>query len=578
MKAKTTDTARPRSTTSIDDFALETAKSSGGVTGSKRVLRRSNNSSYQLKPSILDNTYTRQLKAKRTERENFGEFISSCIGRSMLASFDKPSTTLPEIILVYDQHKKRALIASKYLEGNVVQTLDDYAQAIAPGPAPLKGKKKGHASFVPGQLSDSGKIGLDSNQMVELKSSLRDSIGISAVLGDHDVNPGNMMVVTNLFIDEETDEIVQQSQIARIDLGHAFNDLLNVPVAPSLFGAALDTAHPVQDFLNREKVAGFGGGDPSKFWRDYPGMGSLSEMAEMAETFERIGSVPEEAIKKGVEDAKQGFLDLLRDMKANNDDAGIAHVHSSLVEIYNNISSEKMQESPQQIRSQIDTIFEEYGNFVINNCKDALRTSKLLTIQSTIDQQLKNRVPMDQIYAKVLPIFNNLEPNANQSDPNKKITWVKEGPDVPPFSGTLKQYLIQRQIDLLYKQEPNKPVNKIANSILNYLNSYQTYVDSQRIGNSTGIQKAGQLETGLYEIAEQLAKNNPRGALDLVKVLRTELITKFGETNLIGKSNAIQAVTQMQADLKKIVFNEYKQGMAQMRLHNEPKPTPSPDL
>ena len=97
-------------------FDLTTAADSGGVTGSKRVKMDDKN--YQLKPSIKDNALKRRIKANWTDRENYGEVISSKIARSILItdSFE----AAPNVSLVYDKVRKRTPVASKYLEGDKI--------------------------------------------------------------------------------------------------------------------------------------------------------------------------------------------------------------------------------------------------------------------------------------------------------------------------------------------------------------------------------------------------------------------------------------------------------------------------
>ena len=80
----------------ISDFNTQEKNHTGGVTGSVRVQDLTGKY-YQLKPSILDNpNYLRRIKAKHTDRENFGEVIASCIGRAFLP------LEVPEVCLVYD--------------------------------------------------------------------------------------------------------------------------------------------------------------------------------------------------------------------------------------------------------------------------------------------------------------------------------------------------------------------------------------------------------------------------------------------------------------------------------------------
>ncbi|MGL5742544.1 MAG: hypothetical protein ACRCXC_08320 [Legionella sp.] len=201
--------------------------------------------------------------------------------------------------------------------------MDEYAKQEGNIPS----FKSAHACFTTGNDSIPEAIGLNSQYMASLKYSLMDAIVLSSVLGDHDVNPGNMLVVTNNEFDDDSEEIKQRSCVSRIDLGHAFNDLLSTYAL--LGGTVLNPNHPVIDFINREKIAGINA--PSKLWRDYPGICSLEEMPKLAQSLAKIGSINEAVIYAGVEQARQAFLDLIKDMQANKDFAGVEHVHKSLV-------------------------------------------------------------------------------------------------------------------------------------------------------------------------------------------------------------------------------------------------------
>ena len=105
-------------------FDTENAQHTGGVTGSARVKHKVKNIFYQLKPSILSNTLMRRFKAGHVGRENFGEVIASKISRSIMSGIDRDS--VPEVSLVYNSNLKQVQIASKYLTGNKVRTLDSF--------------------------------------------------------------------------------------------------------------------------------------------------------------------------------------------------------------------------------------------------------------------------------------------------------------------------------------------------------------------------------------------------------------------------------------------------------------------
>ena len=104
----------------------------------------------------------------------------------------------------------------------------------------------------------------------ETSKSLARAIAISAIVGDYDVNTGNMLVIQPEGQAEPT--------IGRIDFGHAFNDLLNAP--KKMGGEVRERKHPIFDFFNRTNVASFPKGSISKVWRDYVGLVPSSLLAD----------------------------------------------------------------------------------------------------------------------------------------------------------------------------------------------------------------------------------------------------------------------------------------------------------
>jgi hypothetical protein len=128
----------------FEKFDLSGAKSTGGVTGSRKVelieeekkvemmeeeKRERKTSPYQLKSSILDQKWTRQWRAEYLETENFGEVIGACVGEGL--SSGVPYKAVPEVSLVYDSKERKMLIASKYISG-VTGTLDDFVKSKDP--------------------------------------------------------------------------------------------------------------------------------------------------------------------------------------------------------------------------------------------------------------------------------------------------------------------------------------------------------------------------------------------------------------------------------------------------------------
>ena len=297
----------------IEYFDLTESTHTGGQTGSMRVCAK-DGAYYQYKPSILSNKMSRRIKARSTDRENFGEVIASSIGRALLSD-----DVVPEVSLAYDRKNKRVAVASRYLgEG---RTLDDFAfEEIgirrSPGRSHVLVTSGGVKTNAPAQLS------LDEHPELP-KSDICDSLALAAIVGDNDVNPGNLVVLGK----------DKAYRVARIDLGHAFGDLLNAPEA--LGGGLRFPENPVLDFFNRTSVAGLRlGGDSSKLKRDYLG---LVPSMEMVSSLRKMSQADHSRLALAVVTAREEFMLLINEMNKNRDTDGIIHVRKSLAAIYRNL-------------------------------------------------------------------------------------------------------------------------------------------------------------------------------------------------------------------------------------------------
>ncbi len=199
--------------------------------------------------------------------------------------------------LVYDKVRKRTPVASKYLEGDKVKvrTLDVFIQEKTG--IKLEGKK--HIKFVDGSRKKDGtnpknrEYDISGLENAALRRDIAKGIAGSIINGDHDINPGNFVVVTK----------DGQDRAARIDFEHAFNDLLNTSKA--FGGTVRNKDNQVLDFLNREKVAGLKFGAKSKLWRDYPGMIPTQEMAD---AFKEVSQSP--GLREGIAAGREEFTAL----------------------------------------------------------------------------------------------------------------------------------------------------------------------------------------------------------------------------------------------------------------------------
>lgn len=346
-------------------FDFTQSESTGGQTGSVRVRGATDGSYYQYKPSVLDNKMSRRLKAGFTDRENFGEVIASFIGRALLSD-----EVVPEVSLVYDKANRRVAVASKYLgEGS---TLDDFAfDTIGISRSP----ERSHVLLTSGCVKTNEVAQLSLDQYPELpKSDICDSLALAAMVGDNDVNPGNLVVLKR----------DHGYQVARIDLGHAFQDLLN---APSSFGGGLRFPnHPVLDFFNRTTVAGAKlGGDISKLKRDYLG---LVPSMEMVASLRKMSKVQTDRLDIGIQNARQEFSLLIGAMNENGDTNGIRHVRNSLAAIYKSLKHNTLS-SGLGLDDVMKLTFEAIRESTLKNIEDSEKVANVMELQLEIASSIE---------------------------------------------------------------------------------------------------------------------------------------------------------------------------------------------
>ena len=413
----------------FEEFNIGNAVNTGGVTGSVKVIRNTKKSKpfYQLKPSILSNTFLRRFKAGGVDRENFGEVIAAKIGRSMLQNPDG-SEAVPDVSLVYNPKNGQVSVASKYLTGTKVRTLDDYAKEQNPG---IKFKR--HSSFVDGtEPVSAGQYNISGDENKELRKGLANAIVVSALVGDHDVNPGNIMAVDN--------------KVARIDFGHAFNDLLNTS---RIFGGRVrNKENQMLDFLNREHVASFPppGGVP-KLWRDYPGMVPSQELAD---AFREMSQ--SDGIEKGISSAKAEFQDLISELERNNDTKAQKHILKSLKAINSAIEGSPIS-TKLPLNQAVEQVFDNIGKFCKQNQEQMMGVSKLMQLQIDIDKTLtsasKGAVPSQEQVDKIKAQYAEMTKMKGIGKKDEKsISWIKTSADTKAFKGNLQSYMKERSKQL----------------------------------------------------------------------------------------------------------------------------------
>ncbi|KTD55732.1 hypothetical protein Lsan_3284 [Legionella santicrucis] len=469
---------------------IPTNNETAGLTGSFQT-RDKEEHFHQMKRSISQASVKRRLKAAGLDRENFGEVIAAQIGRKLLKE-----CLVPDVFPVYGSSNDGVYVASRYLgsKKNPAITLDKFAKEFD---VTLSGP---HVRVISNKYPrrDKGEITLD--YAPGLKRDLCTAIVFSAVIGDHDINPGNMMV----FRDDEG-----KKRIARIDFGHAFNDLLKCSQVNG--GEVRDTKYPILDFFNRSEVGGILGAQ-SKLWRDYPDFILCEEMVDALRTMSKNFDAK---VQEGIEASKTHFIDLIEDMDNNNDTGGVDHVRKSLDAICPEVitensgalqeSMETLTESPRASTESIgtstesigasdenndplylDLIFDKIEHFVKEQGKNLEHIANVMALQIAIDNALKGKGSFHKI-KELYKQFDGILPKTDE-----KIHWIKSGVHYESKFCTIEEFMTQRAKELIIENPKEK--HKIRNNT-HYIFTMCQFNSTLKFKESLNIQKgASQLE------------------------------------------------------------------------------------
>lgn len=392
----------------------KTSEKTSGKTGSVCVTGY-DGKKYQYKPPIANNSLKRRVKADWTDTENFGEVLAARIAKV----FDlQPNTPrVPTVSFVTDDESPHLAIASEYLTGETVKPLDDYLER-PPEKSHIKlvsgvgNKEKGHHN-----------IDGDCEEHKPLKKELARAVALSTLLGDHDVNPGNMMVIQEI----QGGPI----RIARIDFGHAFNDLMRSPT----WGGEKVHNNNVIDFFNRATVDGLSAKiRKSKLWRDYPGLIPSREMVEaLSELVNKEEA--EKSIITAIEEVRQEMTALFKE----NPQINQKHVIRSFKRIADHVlSDEKIPRNSGE--SEIDFYFRKIAVYETNNLKKMEYAANVMLLQVDIQDAVKKGEKLDSLKTRCEEL------SAEGNDPDiGPFVWIKEAEKIPPFKGNFDGFVEHRK-------------------------------------------------------------------------------------------------------------------------------------
>ncbi len=372
------------------------SESVGGATGSVKAQHQTSKWYGQLKPSIKSKGFfnLRRRKVGGLDVENFAELIGAKVAYSVMGEEEKH--LVPEVSFLVDKETKQVGVVSRYLANVKGPLLEDKDTQLVVTDNPST--KKDH------EINETEKKGVCK------------AIALSILVGDHDINPGNMLKISD-------------DKIARIDYGHAFNDLLS---APSIFGGQVrNKENQVLDFFNREKVNTAKLNDSTKLWRSYE---NLIPSEEMAQALEDLANSSKETIGVGIASAKKDFEDLL-----TVDGVDKKHILKSLAAIANNLEGKKISVNTQNPQETIDAAFKKIKAFSLQQGESMERTAKLMRFQLMIDKKIEAKQPITEAEIKA---FNEIATKeSGLGDGKGKINWIKTSKDKPAFTGSVRDYV-----------------------------------------------------------------------------------------------------------------------------------------
>lgn len=418
------------------DIDLSMAYSAGGKTGSV-CIRDNTGDYYQYKQPIVKKSFKRQFKANFVDSENFGELLASRIARVL--DDDVTNPRIPAVYFVMNTENPYIAIASKYLKGGkgaVVQSLNDYLSK----PPEQSSIKLVTTKGLPGQ-------GIyDINEYPHLKEEIAAAIACSALIGDHDIHPDNMVVIK-----EENGDF----RLGRIDFGHAFNNLMRF----STFGGQRMHPNNIIDFFNRETVDGLS--SKSKLWRYYPG---LVPSRAMVNALRNLINKEDVSLKIGnaINEVKDEIKEIIERSPVSEE-----QIISSFSRIAEHVSGKKVS-SKLTLPKKIDAIFIQLHHFIEQNKQQMAFAADIMDLQVNIKEAIEAEhwsalTSLKQDYLTLMERSKDWGP----------FSWFKEIEPLSPFKGDFDAYVVH------LKNE--KKLKQVAQEIDNFLGSSSPESEKKRI-------------------------------------------------------------------------------------------------
>jgi hypothetical protein len=420
-----------------------TAEPTGGEKGSLRVKLADKLYAQQKTTPTSAPFYKFKAKLQEHRGENsavelWSEYISSIV------SYDttKDLKLNPKVKLAYKDQK--AHLYSIYLghqEGYTgdakVQTLDDWGK-------PKKGignDTSRHIHFsADGSSKKPNALDISGEENELLRQDLCDHLAMAASMGDHDVNPGNMMVIKDANGND---------RLGHIDPGHAYNNQIN---AAKIFrGGVFNKDNHILDFFNRPSLTA----QTPKLWRDYSG---FCPSKELAKSLTKVSAIDG---SEKYDTAKAGMLAYIESVPVGEQQKEKDEMRKSLVALSNRpgMNGDGMEkiEALDTFEEVMNKTFNNLKAFDIHRKKEMGAVGKLMDLQCDIEEFAKNapskntneykKYKKSEVAQTLQKRFNEiLDDKTNNPGivSGNKIQWIKTDAQSKPFKGNLNGFLEHR--------------------------------------------------------------------------------------------------------------------------------------
>ncbi len=410
---------------------------------------KKDNITYQLKGSANDDKgFLRRQFWDTNNADLISEFIGTTIARALMPKKEDGAEIVPEVKLAIKD--KKIKLVSKYLncdknnfEGISVDDLYKKLPKIKSN-NPTKTKKSNRPIVstqespnnynyiktdkeIGGYFFDQKSELKNEQQKITLnKKDICKALIVSALVGDHDVNPGNIYVVYN--------KDTKNSHVGRIDFGHAFNDLIR-----SINNNSHTKTGFMLDFING-KVNGlsrYGIKKESKFRRDHKGFALDEDFAK--------------ALREFSDDKhKESFISELNksinalSIFADNNNGMSPKIKSSIQTIYKRLKSEDMPKNL-DLKTSLGCLNGGIQNFIVNNMSEAVSIANLIDVQNLVKKysEQKDGSEKENTIQIIKDLYNKDQKYLLHKSIKDPISWVKNDDGNPSKPCSLVDYVSQ---------------------------------------------------------------------------------------------------------------------------------------